>query len=59
MAYRLLAQAHHQKGENQKAVELVEKAIAISKDLIQQSAVRDSEKDLLAELEKERAKYTE
>ena len=59
MAYRLLAQAHHQKGENQKAVELVEKAIAISKDLIQQSAVRDSEKDLLAELEIERAKYTE
>ena len=57
MAYRLLAQAHHQKGENQKAAELVEKSIAITRRLQELKALRDSEKGLLAELEQEKANY--
>ncbi|MBA2435982.1 MAG: protein kinase [Chthoniobacterales bacterium] len=57
MAYRLLAQAHHQKGESGKAVELVEQAIAVSKNLLQQNSIRDSEKGQLAELEQEKAQY--
>ena len=57
MTYRLLAQAHHQKGESGKAVELIEQAITISRNLLQQNSVKDSEKGQLAELEQEKAQY--
>ena len=59
MAYRLTAQAYHQKGENEKAGELVDKAIRIVAALEKNNSVRDSEKGLLAELEQEKAKYKE
>ena len=43
--------------ENEKAIELVEKAIRIVAALEKQKSLRDSEKGLLAELEEEKAKY--
>ena len=58
MAYRLAAQAYHQKGENRTAAALVEKAIAIVRRLQDSKALRESEKELLAELEQEKAAYT-
>nr|MBA3608102.1 serine/threonine protein kinase [Chthoniobacterales bacterium] len=57
MAYRLQAQAHHQKGNDREAAGLVDKAIEIVRRLKGQKSLRDSEKDLLAVLEKEKATY--
>ncbi|MEO5719102.1 MAG: protein kinase, partial [Chthoniobacterales bacterium] len=57
MAYRLQAQAHHQKGNHREAVGMVDKAIEIAQRLRKQKSSRDSEKNLLAELEKEKAAY--
>lgn len=57
MAYRLQAQAHQQKGNGRAAAELVDKAIEITRRLKERNALRDSEKELLAELEKEKAAY--
>ena len=59
MTYRLSAQAHHQKGENAKAIKLIDKAIGIVAALEKQKSLRDSEKGLLAELEEEKARYKE
>ena len=59
MTYRLQAQAFHQKGNDREAAELVDKAIDIVRRLNDQKSLRDSEKDLLAELEKEKATYRE
>ena len=58
MTYRLQAQAFHQKGNDREAAELVDKAIDIVR-LNDQKSLRDSEKDLLGELEKEKATYRE
>jgi tetratricopeptide (TPR) repeat protein len=55
--YRFLAQAHHLKREDLQANELIDKAIAITRDLIQRQAVRDTDKNTLAELEMEKATY--
>jgi len=57
MAYRLQAQAQQQKGNGPAAAELIDKAIEITQRLKERNALRDSEKDLLAELEKEKAAY--
>ncbi len=57
MAYRLQAQALHQKGNHREAVGMVDKAIEIAQRLKEEKSSRDSEKDLLAELEKEKAAY--
>ncbi len=57
MAYRLQAQAHQQKGNGRAAAELVDKAIEITQRLKERNTLRDSEKGLLAELEKEKAAY--
>ena len=59
MVYRLSAQAHHQKGENGLATGLVTQAIEIVQKLEARKALRDSEKGLLAELEQEKAQYTD
>ena len=57
MTYRL--QAQHQKGNDRDAAGLIEKAIRIVQRLRDLNSLRDSEKDLLAELEKERTAYSE
>ncbi|MBA3651900.1 MAG: hypothetical protein H0W66_10585, partial [Chthoniobacterales bacterium] len=57
MAYRLQAQAHDQKGNHREAVAMVDKAIEIAQRLREQKSARDSEKNLLAEMEKEKAAY--
>lgn len=58
MAYRLQAQAHHQKGDDGEAARLVAKAVAVVQRLKEQAALPDSEKDLLAELKAEKAEYS-
>ncbi|MEO8439568.1 MAG: protein kinase [Spartobacteria bacterium] len=58
MAYRLQAQAHQQKGNHREAAGMVDKAIEIVQRLKEQKSLRDSEKDLLAELEAEKAEYS-
>jgi non-specific serine/threonine protein kinase/serine/threonine-protein kinase len=57
LAYRLSAQAFYEKGERAKAVEYVEKAIALITRLKEAEAIRDADKNLPAELEAERAAY--
>lgn len=57
MSYRLSAEAHYQKGNKVKAVEFVDKAIALIRQLKELNALRDVDKDLLTELEKEKAVY--
>jgi serine/threonine protein kinase len=57
MAYRLLAEAQYQRGETAKAAEFIDKAIAFVRQLQEANAIRDTDKDLLAELEKEKASY--
>lgn len=57
MAYRLYAQASYQKGDKIKAVEFIDKAISIFRQLEKENALRDSDKILFAELEKEKADY--
>ncbi len=56
-AYRLSAQAFHKKNEDGKAIEFVEKAITIFEKLRELNALRESDKNLLAELEQEKAEY--
>ena len=55
--YRTLAKAHFKKGEKMKAVENVDKAIGLAKTLEKQNAVTEQEKDLIKNLEKEKAEY--
>jgi tetratricopeptide (TPR) repeat protein len=57
LAYRLSAQAFYEKGDRTKAVEYVEKAIALITRLKEAEAIRDADKNLPAELEAERAAY--
>ncbi|CAN5600643.1 hypothetical protein BH18VER1_BH18VER1_11800 [soil metagenome] len=58
MTYRLQAQAQHQKGNNREAIGLVDQAITITERLRDLKALRDSERDELADLAKEKAEYT-
>ena len=57
MAYRLSAQVYNQKGDRSKAAEFIDKAIVMIQKLKELNALRESDKDLLAELEKEKAEY--
>lgn len=56
-AYRLFAQAVYQKGDKAKAAEFADKAIAIINQLKTENSLRESDKDLLTELENEKAEY--
>ena len=58
LANRLAAQAFHQKGESARAVEHVEKATTIFVRLRDLNALRESDRNVLAELEQERIAYT-
>lgn len=58
VAYRLSAEACHQKGEKPKAMELIDKAVAIIQQLKSINSLRDADKNLLAQLEQEKANYT-
>ncbi len=57
MAYRLSAEAYFQKGNRQKAVEFIEKAIPLIQKLKEENALRDADKNLLNELEQEKNLY--
>jgi eukaryotic-like serine/threonine-protein kinase len=57
MAYRLSAQASHQKGEKTKAIVFIDKAIDIFQNLRELNAIRDADKNIFRELEKEKADY--
>lgn len=57
IAYRLSAEAYFRKGEKTKAVELMDKAIALVTELKELNALRDADKNLISELEKERTAY--
>ncbi len=57
MAYRLSSEAHFRKGDKERAVELINKAIVLVTELKEINALRDADKDLIVELEKERNDY--
>ncbi len=57
MAYRLAAQVRNRKGEKSKAVEFADKATAIFRRLEDAHSLRESDKNILAELEQEKAEY--
>ena len=57
-AYRLSAQALHRKGENAKAVESVDQAIAVVEQLGKLDALAGSDHEVLAKLEEEKAQYS-
>ncbi len=57
MAYRLSAEAHYQKGDKAKAVELMDKAIGLIQNLKELNALRETDKNLMTELENEKAHY--
>lgn len=58
MSFRLSANAHNQKNNKPKAIEFIEKAIAIVQKLKDANSLRDTDKNLLAELETERSDYS-
>jgi len=58
MAYRLSAEAYYQKGDRAKAVEFIEKAILLIQNLKELNALRETDKNLLTELENEKALYS-
>lgn len=57
MAYRLSAEAHYQKGDQAKAVALMDKAIGLIQNLKELNALRATDKNLMTELENEKAVY--
>ena len=57
LAYRLSAQAYFSKGEKLKAVESIDKAIAIIKNINQSNSLTESNKNALSEMEAERNNY--
>lgn len=59
MAHRLTAQACHKKGDNAKAIEQVDRAAAIFAKLRDVSSLRESDKNILEELELEKSQYGE
>ena len=58
MAYRLLAQALSGMGNNSKASEMIEKAIPIVLQLKLENALRESDANLIADMENEKAAYS-
>ncbi len=58
MAYRLSALAYYEKGDKAKALEFIDKAIQFVNQLKAAGALRDADKNLPAELEKEKAEFT-
>jgi len=58
VAYRLSAQAHHQKGDDDVAVELIDKAIAVVRRMHALQSYRESDKNTLAEMEQEKRSYS-
>ncbi|MBK7707376.1 MAG: serine/threonine protein kinase [Acidobacteria bacterium] len=58
MSYRLSAQALFETGNRSRALESVGKAIEIVNRLRDENAIRDADKNLAAELENERARYS-
>jgi eukaryotic-like serine/threonine-protein kinase len=57
IAARLSAQAFHGKGEHAKAAGFADEAAAILRDLEARKSLRDSDKEIFAELEQEKAAY--
>ncbi len=57
MAYRLSAEANFQKGNKAEAVKFIDKAIALIQKLKELNSLRDTDKNLLGELEKEKAEF--
>jgi tetratricopeptide (TPR) repeat protein len=57
ITYRLSANAHNQKNNKPKAAEFIVKAIDIIKKLKDQNAIRETDKNLLTELENEKSIY--
>ena len=56
--YRSTAMAHHKKGDKAKAEEFIIKAMAIVQRLKEANNLRESEKNLLTELENEKTDYS-
>lgn len=57
VGHRLLAEVFFQKGDAAKAVESIDKAIAIIGHLKEINSIRDTDQDLLSQLESEKAAY--
>ncbi len=57
MANRLVAQAFHKKGENAKAIEHVDRAATIFARLRDSNSLRESDKNVLSEVEQEKSTY--
>ncbi|MEP6923258.1 MAG: protein kinase [Pyrinomonadaceae bacterium] len=55
--YRSMATAYSKKGDNSKAAGFMDKATALIRRLKERNSLRESDKNLLAELEKEKAEY--
>ncbi|HRH42590.1 MAG TPA: protein kinase [Pyrinomonadaceae bacterium] len=56
--YRSSAAAFSKKGDKTKAVEFIDKTISVIQKLKNMNALRDSDKNLLTELEKEKAEFS-
>jgi tetratricopeptide (TPR) repeat protein len=54
MAYRLSAEANFQKGNKTEAVKFIDKAITLIQKLKELNSLRETDKNLLAELENEK-----
>jgi len=59
MAHRLVAKAYFNTGQRQRAAEHIDKAIAIARELREANTLRDADKNILTELENEKAQYTQ
>lgn len=59
LTHRLAAEAYFKKGDKAKSLESVDRAIEIAVEMQRLNALRDSDKDLVAELEKEKSGYAQ
>lgn len=59
IAHRLAAKAYFNTGQRQRAAEHIDKAIAIARELREANTLRDADKNILTELENEKAQYTQ
>lgn len=59
IAHRLAAEAHHKKGDKTKAIEHVDRALKIAVEMRDLNALRDADKNLVEELEKEKSNYAQ
>ena len=58
VGHRLIAESYFKLADSNAAIENIDKAISLVNGLKAENAIRDSDQDLLAELEKERAGYS-